>query len=52
MVDYFDLYVNHTSVCENSESNISKMIEFVGKISIKLPNGLIGTNVYKTLESC
>ena len=36
----------------NSELNVFKGIKFVGEISNKLPNGLFGTNVYKTLESC
>ena len=37
---------------ENSESNVFKIIEFVGETSNKLPNGLLGTTVYKTLDSC
>ena len=36
----------------NYELNVFKGIKFVGEISNKLPNGLLGTNVYKTLESC
>ena len=44
--------VNHTSMVWNSELNVFKGIKFVGAISNKLPNGLFGTNVYKTLESC
>ena len=44
--------VNHTSMTWNSELNVFKGITFVGEISIKLSNGLFGTNVYKTLESC
>ena len=35
----------------NSELNVFKGMKFVGVISNKLPNGLFGTNVYKTLES-
>ena len=42
----------HTSIYENSELNVFKKTEFVGKISGKLPNVLFGTNVSKTLESC
>ena len=42
---------NHTSVVCNSELNVFKGIKFVAAISNKLPNGLFGTNVYKTLES-
>ena len=34
------------------ELNVFKKIKFVGELSNKLPNGLSGTNVYKTLESC
>ena len=37
---------------ENSELNVFKKIKFVGEISNKLMNGLFGTNMYKTLESC
>ena len=37
---------------ENSELNVFKKIEFIGETSNNLPNGLLGTNVYKTLESC
>ena len=44
--------VNHTLMSENSELNVFKNIWFVGEISNKLPNGLFGTNVYKTFESC
>ena len=36
----------------NSELNVFRRIKFVGPISNELPNGLFGTNVYKTLESC
>ena len=36
----------------NSDLNGFKKIWFVGDISNKLPRGLFGTNVYKTLESC
>ena len=36
----------------NSELNVLKKIWFVGKISIRLPNGLFEKNVYTTLESC
>ena len=49
VVDYF---VNHTSMYETSELNVFIKTEFVGEISNKLPNGLLGTNVYKTLKSC
>ena len=44
--------VNHTSMTWNFELNLFKGIKFIGEISNKLPNGLFGTNVYKTLESC
>ena len=37
---------------QNSELNALKKIRFVGEISNKLTNGLFGTKVYKTLESC
>ena len=45
-------YVNHTSIYGNSELNVFKKIECVGKISNNWQNGLLGTNVYKTLKSC
>ena len=35
----------------NSELNIFKKIRFFGEIFNELPNGLFGTNVYKTLKS-
>ena len=35
----------------NAELNLFKGLKFVGATSNKLPNGLFGTNVYKTLES-
>ena len=44
--------VNHTSMAWNSELNVLKKIWFFGEISNKLPNGLLGTDVYKTIESC
>ena len=42
----------HTSMAWNSELNVFKKIWLFGKISNKLPNGLFGTNIYKTPESC
>ena len=36
----------------NSESNVFKKKKFVGETSNKLGNGLLGTNVNKTLETC
>ena len=44
--------LNHTSILWNSQLNVFKAIKFVGLISNKLPTGLFGTNVYKTLKSC
>ena len=44
--------VNHTLMVWNSELNVFKNIWFAGEISYKLPNGLFGTKVYKTLASC
>ena len=43
--------VNHTSIYGNSELKVSKNIKFLGEISNWL-NNLLGTNVFKTLESC
>ena len=44
--------VNHTSIYENSELKAFKNIKFLGEISNNWRNDLLGTNVYKTLESC
>ena len=44
--------VNHTSIYENSESKVIENMRFSGEISNKWPNDLLGTNVYKTYESC
>ena len=44
--------VNHTSMAWNSELNVLKKIWFFGEISNKLSNGLLGTDLYKTIESC
>ena len=44
--------VNHTSIYESSESNVFKNIKFLGDIFFNLPDGLFGTNVYKTIEFC
>ena len=41
-------FVNHTSMVWNSELNVFKNIWFFGEISNKLPNNVIGMNVYKT----
>ena len=44
--------VSHTSINENSEVKVFKNIKFFREISSNWLNGLLGTNVYKTLESC
>ena len=44
--------VTHTSMVWNSELNVVKKVLFAGEISNKLPNSLLGTKAYKTLESC
>ena len=44
--------VNHTSMCEYIKLNVFENIKFLGEISSKWPNNLLGINVYKTLESC
>ena len=38
-------YVNHTSIYENSESNVFKNMKFVGEISNNWSNFLLGANV-------
>ena len=37
--------VNHTSIYENSESNVFKNIKYFGKIFSNWPNDLLGANV-------
>ena len=44
--------VNHTSIYYKSRSKVFKNIRFLGDMSNNWPNDLLGTNVYKTLESC
>ena len=44
--------VDHSSICENSESKVFKNIQFWGEISNNWQKDLLGTNVYKTLGSC
>ena len=44
--------VNHNSIYENSELKVFKNINFFDEIPSNWPNDLLGTNVYKTLESC
>ena len=44
--------VNHTSINKNPELSVFKNIKFLGKISSNWQNDSLGTNVYKTLESC
>ena len=43
--------VNHTSTYGNSELKAFKNIKLLGEISNYWPHNLLGTNVYKTLES-
>ena len=43
--------LNHTSMYENSELKVFKNIKFLGEIFENWPNDLLGTNVYKTLET-
>ena len=44
--------VNHTPIYQNFELKAYKDIKWFGEISSNSPNDLLGTNVYKTLESC
>ena len=37
---------------QNSELRVFRNIKLFGEISNNSPNDLLGTNVYKTLESC
>ena len=43
---------NHTLLTTNSDLNAFKKIGFVCQIFNKVPNGLFGANVDKTLQSC
>ena len=43
--------MNHNLVYKSSQVNVSKNVKFLGEISSDWPNDLLGTNVYKTLES-
>ena len=45
------LSVNRTSISDNSRSNVFKSIKFLGEISNNWPNDLLGTNIYRALES-
>ena len=49
--DWLFWSVINTSMVWNYELNVNKKIWFAGEISNRLPNGLFGTNVYKTLQS-
>ena len=44
------LSVNHTSISDNSRSNVFRSIKFLGEISNNWPNDLLGTNIYRALE--
>ena len=44
--------VNYSSKYENSELKDFKNIKFLDERSNNWPNELLGTNLYKTLESC
>ena len=44
--------VNHSSIYENCELNVSQNITFLGQTAINWPNDLLGTNAYRTLKSC
>ena len=44
--------VNFTSIYENSELKVFKVITFLGEICNNWSNDLFGTNVCRSLESC
>ena len=44
--------VNNTLIYENSELRVFKNINFLDQTSNNWPMDLLGTNKYKTLESC
>ena len=43
---------NNTSANETSKSKVFKNIKFLGEISNNWLNYSLGTNVYRTIESC
>ena len=43
--------VNHASIKEKSDLKVFKKITFSGEIPNNLPNNLLGSNLYKSLES-
>ena len=49
-LEFWSVY--HTLIYENSELKVFKNINFLGEISNNWPNDLLGTNVFKTFESC
>ena len=44
--------MNHTSIYENSKSNIFENVKRSGEICNNWPNDLLGTNTYKALQFC
>lgn len=44
--------VNQRIACENVNLNVPNKINVDVEISSRLPNGLLGVNLYKTYESC
>ena len=44
--------VNETSIYKNSKLKAFKNTKFLGDISNNWPKDILGTNVYKTHESC
>ena len=44
--------VKHTYMYETFELKVFENMKFLGEVSNNWPNDLLGTNVYKTLESC
>ena len=44
--------VNHTSIYKHSKLIVFKNMKFLGEISNNWPDYLLGTDLYKTLESC
>ena len=44
--------VNHTWIYENSDLKVFKNLKFFGQKSNNWSKDLLGTNEYKTLESC
>ena len=52
-LEFRSVNLNHTSINENSKLKLKKIYIYIYcEISSNWTNDLLGTNVYKTVESC